>query len=68
MDKETPEEIDPPLVDVPILDPSLADGPTLDPPLVNDPSLVAKGACHRRGTIPRNASPQNRSANIQTGC
>ena len=48
MDKETPVEIDPPSVYVPIPDPSLADGPTPDPPLVNDPPLTAKGACHMR--------------------
>ena len=68
MDKETPVEIDPPSVDVPIPKPSLANGPTPDPPLVNDPPLVAKGACHRCGTTPRNVSPEKRSANIQTRC
>ena len=60
MDKETPVEIDPPSVCVPIPDP--------DPPLVDDPPLVAKGVCHRRGTTPRNVSPQKRSANMQTRC
>ena len=68
MDKETPVEIDPPSVYIPILDPSLADGPNPDPPLVNDPPLVAKGACHRRGTTPRNVSPVKWQANIQTRC
>ena len=36
--------------------------------MVNDPPLVAKGAFHRRGTTPRNVSPQKRSANVQTRC
>ena len=57
MDKETTVEIDPPLVDVPILDPSLVDGTISDPPLVNDPPLIAKRSCHRRGTTPRNIPP-----------
>ena len=68
MDKETPVEIDPPSVYAPIPDPSLVDGHTPDPPLVNNLPLVAKGACHRRGTTPRNVSPEKRSANIQTRC
>ena len=68
MDKETPEEINPPLVDIPIADSSLVDGPTSDPPLVNDPPLFAKGACHKREMTSRNVSPQKQSANIQAGC
>ena len=36
---------------------------TQDPPL--DPTLVAERTCYRRGTTPRNASPQKRSTNSQ---